>query len=121
MELLRVAGMVRDTPVWHGLLGEISRAEELRLFGVPGWRTVWRDIIGRWSSATANGRDKTPVESKRSAEASSVISAYLSDQEGMRTVRFSNVGAPAPGPESRVTANRDFMRERVMETLRGRL
>jgi len=142
MEILRVAGMVRDTPVWHGLLGEISRAEELRLFGVPGWRTVWRDIIGRWSSATANGRNKNPVESKRSPDAASVISAYLSDQAGMRTVRFSNVGAGSVGQvnigaerlatirsgsplaqacERRGSVNTGAMRARVIETLRGRL
>lgn len=128
-DILTVSARIRENPMWHSLLGEVSRAEELRLFGVRGWRTVWRDIIGRWRSETCNGTDYTPVESRRSAEAAKVVNAYLSDPESMRSVRFGpqtvqDAEAPVfparklPKPAS-VDA-RKSLRERVALSLRRR-
>ena len=79
---------IRSTPEWNGLLGEVSRAEELRLFGVPGWRVVWSDIVMRWSDATRNGSDKVPVRSARSKESARIVDAYVSNPDSVRTVRF---------------------------------
>ena len=79
---------IRSTPEWNGILGEISRAEELRLFGVIGWRVVWSDIVMRWSEATRNGVDKVPVRSERSKESARIVDAYVSNPDSMRTVRF---------------------------------
>jgi hypothetical protein len=79
---------IRSTPEWNGLLGEVSRAEELRLFGVPGWRVVWSDIVMRWSDATRNGSDKVPVRSAKSKEAARIVDAYVSNPDSVRTVRF---------------------------------
>ena len=59
------------------LLGDVSRAEEMRLLGVPGWRIVWYDIIDRLESSSP---------SKMSDEAMSVVERYLSNPEAMRAV-----------------------------------
>jgi hypothetical protein len=87
-DILSVSARIRENPMWHSMLGEVSRAEELRLFGVRGWRTVWRDIIERWKSATCNGTDYVPVETRRSVESAKVVNAYMTDPESMRSVRF---------------------------------
>lgn len=128
-DILTVSARIRENPMWHSLLGEVSRAEELRLFGVRGWRTVWRDIIARWRSETCNGSDYTPVETRRSAEAAKVVNAYLSNPESMRSVRFGpqtvqDAAAPVfparhlPKPASVET--RKSLRERVALSLRRR-
>jgi len=88
-ELHDVMRQVRDRPSCGPFLGEISRAEELRLFGVRGWRTVWRDIVRRWRMATKDGEEEAREVEKRSEKASDVVSRYMSDPESMRTVRFS--------------------------------
>ena len=126
-DILSVSARIRENPMWHSMLGEVSRAEELRLFGVRGWRTVWRDIIERWRSATCNGTDYVPVESRRSLESAKVVSAYMSDPESMRSVRFGpqtiqDAEAPVfpvrklPSPASSET--RKTLRERVLQSLR---
>ena len=81
-----VTSEVRSRPEWHGILGEISRAEEMRLFEVKGWRVVWRDIISRWRSADGGMK----ALGARSAEASEVVGKYLSNPDSMRTVRFGS-------------------------------
>lgn len=86
--LLSVMASIRDNPVWNSLLGEVSRAEELRLFGVVGWRTVWRDIVRRWSDETKSGSENKPVTSRRSEEASRIVNRYISDPDSVRTVRY---------------------------------
>lgn len=83
---------IRSTPEWNGLLGEVSRAEELRLFCVSGWRIVWSDIVNRWSDETRGGVDKVPVRSARSKEASAIVNSYISNPDSMRTVRFGISG-----------------------------
>jgi|GEM_PF-6053419 len=126
-EILDLISRVRNTPTWHGLLGEISRAEELRLFGVIGWRTVWSDIIARWKESTCCGKDILPVAGKRSESAARVIQSYLQNPDGCRTVRFGpqNVqtkqalqipGRQLPRPAS--ISVRDALRERIRTTLR---
>lgn len=90
-----VSRRIWETPAWNGLISEVSRAEELRLFGVRGWRVVWNDILGRWRAATRNGADPVAVDAPRGAEASSVVNRYLSDPESLRTVRFGAARAPA--------------------------
>ena len=128
-DILAVSSRIRENPMWHSLLGEVSRAEELRLFGVRGWRTVWRDIIERWRNATCNGSDYTPVETRRSADAAKVVNAYMSDPESMRSVRFGpqtvqDAERPVfptrqlPKPASSDT--RKSLRERVLQSLRRR-
>lgn len=102
-ELHEVMRRVRDNPTWNTLLGEVSRAEELRLFGVRGWRIVWRDIVRRWRTSTHDGADDARVEEGRSEEASGVVSRYMSDPDAMRTVRF---GAAANGAASRSAGRR---------------
>ena len=129
-EILEVTSKARDTSSWNGLLGEISRAEELRLFGVRGWRTVWRDIARRWRSDTRDGKDKSAVTSKRSDEASKVIERYMSDPDGMRTVRFGPKGhglsratpsfgrqMPRKAPDEVVST----LRDRIRSSLRDRI
>lgn len=86
--ILDVSAKIRDNPVWNPLLVETSRAEELRLFGVKGWRAVWEDIIGRWERGTQCGGRKVPVSEPRSKQASSVVNAYMDNPESMRTLRF---------------------------------
>ena len=128
-ELTEVQGVlarIRETPTWNSLLGETSRAEELRLFGVRGWRTVWRDIIARWREATQDGATLFSVTKPRSAEAAKIITAYMSDPESMRTIRFGSV---APKPAAQVSprqalqasdSDRMALHGRVLASLRGR-
>jgi hypothetical protein len=87
-ELLDVMSRVRKEPTWHNLLGEVSLAEELRLFGVGGWRIVWRDLISRWNAATGRGALVAPVNAGRSPEAAAIIAAYTASPEQMRTIRY---------------------------------
>ena len=122
-EVNHVLEMVRSDPVWVGLLGEMSRAEEMRLFGVRGWRTVWRDIIERWRSCTKNGEEHVKVQVPRSPGASNVIMAYMSNPEALRTVRFGSHPQPPRGQPSKTirqeqTQDNESMRRRVRESLR---
>ena len=95
MSELKVAmAKIRDNPIWANLMGEVSRAEELRLFGVRGWRIVWRDILSRWAFATRFGEDSAHVQSNRSDKASAVMNMYMSDPDSLRTRRFG-VSQPA--------------------------
>lgn len=89
--LLNVMSKIRQTPEWNNLLGEVALSEELRLFGVRGWRVVWNDLISRWSSATNNGANVVPIETDRSEDASRVISAYVDNPEAMRTISFGSL------------------------------
>lgn len=73
--------------IWPGLAGEVSRAEELRLFGVRGWRTVWEDIVRRWKEVTGGPDAEKLTVSPRSDAAESVIKAYTSAPDETRTVR----------------------------------
>lgn len=113
---------VRDNPTWHSLLGEISRAEELRLFGVRGWRTVWNDIQARWQAATCNGTDNSPVTQPRSEAAKAVVNAYIQNPNALRTVSF---GPQAPDEPTKVwVQGRQLVRTAAPETreaLRARI
>ena len=119
---------VRDNPTWHALLGEISRAEELRLFGVRGWRTVWNDIQKRWRDETCNGTSNTPVTQPRSDAAKDVVNAYIQDPNSLRTVRFGpqtpdepikvwNKGRQVVRPASNV--ERAALHDRIRMSLHG--
>lgn len=128
-EILDVTARIRENPAWHSLLGEVSRAEELRLFGVRGWRTVWRDIITRWRDATCNGTDFAPVESRRSEAAARVVNAYISNPDSMRTVRFGIQPGNIPEkvlfpvrqlPRPASVSERESLRDKVRSSLRGR-
>ena len=113
---------VRDNPTWHALLGEISRAEELRLFGVRGWRTVWNDIQARWRAETCNGTDNAPVTQPRSDAARAVVNAYIQNPNSLRTVRF---GPQTPDEPTKVwVQGRQLVRPaapEAREALRARI
>lgn len=112
-DILRTTASVRDNSLLHPLLGEISRAEELRLFGVKGWRVVWNDIIRRWRKST-DGRMSDPMMSPRSQAASEVVLSYLANPDKMRTVRFGQADdAKAADPNAQ-------LRDRVRTSLLGR-
>lgn len=108
-EIIEVSSNVRANPELGCLLGEISRAEELRLFGVRGWRIVWRDIVMRFDSA-GKGIGTNDLE-PRSKEAQDVVNAYISNPEAMSTVTFDLNSHLQP-------SSRDRMRERVRASLR---
>lgn len=86
--ILGVMSQIRSNVVWHNLLGEVSRAEEMRLFCARGWRTVWNDIIKRWSEATCNGSDRVPVDTSKSKEAKAALDAYISNPNATRTATY---------------------------------
>jgi len=125
-EISRMSSKIRDNPIWNGLLGEVSRAEELRLFGVRGWRTVWNDIIFRWDNATDGGRNNMPVTEPRSGAAEDIIRKYLSNPDSMRTKRFGTGRAsrtvpsfgrqmPRQAPEAAMAS----LRRRARSALQG--
>lgn len=106
-EIIEVTSNVKMNSSWNGLMGEISRAEELRLFGVRGWRVVWRDIISRIDAA-GNARDNIP---ERSKEAQDIVNAYISNPGAMRTTTF--------GPQAyRPQTPKESFRDRVRASLR---
>lgn len=125
-----IIARVRDTPVWNGLLHEISRAEELRLFGVRGWRVVWGDIQRRWRTDTFNGADPAPVSSARSAEATRILEAYGSNPDPMGDVRSGTPGGahepdavpanPRPASGAPVSAEARASLRRMVDGLRAR-
>lgn len=125
-EVHGVVASVRDMPAWSPLLGEVSRAEELRLFGVRGWRTVWKDIISRWREATHDGAAMFPVERQKSADACRVVADYMSDPESVRTIRFGSAASKtsaqtACGKSSQASdSDRMALHGRVLASLRGR-
>ncbi len=84
-EIMNVFGRIRSNDTWKNLLGEVSMAEEMRLFRCDGWRIVWRDIISRWSEATRNGElhDKK-ITSKKSKASADAISSYVEFRKGLR-------------------------------------
>jgi len=98
-EIIEITSDIRGNSDMDSLLSEISRAEELRLFGVKGWRIVWRDIVSRYDTARAS---LTSV-AERSDAAKEVVEAYLADPNGMRTVTFGlqGTGTAASGGEWR--------------------
>lgn len=108
-KMLDISSKVRENDNLKGLVGEISRAEELRLFGVRGWRVVWRDIAARFRSAEC-GQDGVGV---RSREAQDIVDAYISNPEAMRTASFDLRTGHG-------TQSRDEMREKVRVSLRTR-
>lgn len=114
-EVSLALAQIRDDVSLNALAGEASRAEELRLFGVRGWRTVWCDIIDRIKSGDVG---------KRSDEAAAIVNSYLSNPDAMRTVRFGpSVNAEAKPPvsysvgrprrEDASAGARDSLRERI--------
>lgn len=109
--------------MWPGLAGEISRAEELRLFGVRGWRTVWSDIVRRWKEATYAAKDAVRPISPRSEAADAVIKAYTSapgEARNLKLWRGSDVSRryatsfgrqlPRPAPDTVMGRLRDKIR-----------
>ena len=112
-EIMGVASRIREEPAWSPLLGEVSRAEEMRLFGVRGWRVVWRDLISRWRVATHDGVDIVPVDEPRGPEASKTVQDYRANPSRMRTVRFGAGAAPS--------SIMDPLRDRVRQSLKGRM
>lgn len=131
-EILNVMSRVRQEPVWHNMLGEVSLAEEMRLFGVRGWRIVWRDIIARWATATSRGAVAVPVIATRSPDAESIVMGYTNNPEAMRTIRYGVVGNVRQATDSRgrrvvhgkvgarANATKEEALARVRESLRGR-
>lgn len=110
-QILGVMSRIRQNPAWHGMLHEVSRAEELRLFGVKGWRIVWDDIVERWKADTDNGQNPVVVRTPRSEDASAVLNAYASSPQSMRTVSFGPAANPSrqlprPDPDKIVLRNR---------------
>lgn len=99
---------IKSDKEWDGLLSEVSRAEELRIFCVKGWRTVWNDIIERWESATP---------APRSDAASKILDAYSSNPMAMRTSRFNKNAEAKPSPDVR---NPGMMRTSIRDALRRR-
>ena len=83
--IIDVMSAIRKNPEWSDLLGEVSRAEELRMLGVYGWRVVWSDLISRWERDTNHGLWNKPVSSVRSPDATKVVEAYISGPR--RTLR----------------------------------
>ena len=113
-KISKVSHEIRNNPIWNTLLGEVSMAEELRLFGVCGWRIVWNDIISRWSNCTRDGADIVQITINRSDEASRILDAYKADPTSMRKLRFFVPGPPArryPCPST--DSNRSLLRRRV--------
>lgn len=127
-EILNIMSRVRKEPTWHKLLGEVSLAEELRLFGVEGWRVVWYDLISRWNAATGRGAVVVPVSAGRSPEAEAIIATYTARPEQMRTIRYNE--SDLQGRNITTTRNRqslvapvvskDISLARVKELLRER-
>ena len=105
-KIVSMFSKVRDNPMWHNLLHEISMAEELRLFGVSGWRVVWSDIMDRWSKHTSDGASNASVPSARSREASEVIASYMNNPESVRTVRFGVVAQETYRNQATVAPNK---------------
>jgi hypothetical protein len=128
-ELLDVMSRVRKEPTWHKLLGEVSMAEELRLFGVEGWRIVWYDLISRWNAATGRGAIVMPVQAGRSPEAEAIIAAYTVRPAQMRTIRYNesdhqvrkintvkhrqSLTTPEASKEASLARARELLRERL--------
>ena len=112
-EIMGVASRIREEPAWSPLLGEVSRAEEMRLFGVRGWRVVWRDLISRWRVATHDGADIVQVDEPRGPEASKIVQDYRANPSQMRTVRFGAGAAPS--------SIIDPLRDRVRQSLKRRM
>lgn len=80
-EIMEVARRIRLVPSLAFMRGDLSRAEELRLYGVRGWRTVWRDLVKRYNEATSvTGRIPEPG-CEMSDDARRVISDYKSRAE----------------------------------------
>lgn len=91
-ELLKIQSLlslIKNHSEWSALLGEISRAEELRLLGVAGWRVVWYDIIARWKLDTGDGTDFTPIVGKRSKDAELIIKTYIENQQKSQNASFA--------------------------------
>lgn len=107
-KIREVTGMARSDVALNWLLGDISRAEELRLFGVKGWRTVWRDIVSRCERGG---------KARMSGPALAVLNAYMANPNSMRTIKFG-ISATAPAPASDDT--RRHLREKVGAALRRR-
>ena len=121
-EIAEVSREIRSSVSWPSLLAEVSRAEELRLFGVKGWRVVWRDIARRWNDATEGGKAYAEVLGRRSDAASKVLSDYMSNPESMKTRHPSHGKRPDAG--NRVCFGRNApstAAEEVMDPLRGRI
>ena len=87
------------------MLSDVSRAEELRIFCVRGWRAVWNDIIDRWESATP---------APRSEKASKILDRYAADPSSMRRGPVSVVRR-----EKVVTGHYDD-RSNIIDALRRR-
>lgn len=128
-EILDVMSKVRKEEMWHSLLWEVSLAEELRLFGVRGWRVVWRDIISRWSEATGGGSHVVPVTTAMSKDATAIADAYRIDPESMRAIRYgssasrTSQSAKIDKPAKRIIIDpsRDQYLTKVRASLRERL
>ena len=126
-EILDAMSRIRKEPTWHGLLWEVSLAEELRLFGVGGWRTVWRDIIDRWAEATGKGEHVVQVSAERSNESAAIVNAYMANPDAMRTIRYGRSSQqprnePAkPKKQIVVDPSREECLSKVRASLRERL
>lgn len=130
--ILSVMSCIRKTSEWRNLLGDVTLAEELRLFGVHGWRIVWNDIISRWSDATANGSIVVPVTADRSEGAERIIGMYTEDPEAMRTITYGKSVLKATRSKPSATVIRQLPRpqqdqskamalDRVRSALRNRV
>lgn len=113
--IINVMRRIRQNPAWHGMLHEVAKAEELRLFGVMGWRIVWRDIIERWRRDTNSGCDAVPVKTSKSDDAAAILKKYSDNPLSMRTISFNQSDnrnrqlsrqLPRPDPDKIILRNR---------------
>lgn len=85
--------MIRAESGMHWLLGDVAKAEEMRIYCADGWRTVWKDIIERLESG---------VQSQMGADAKRILDSYAANPAAMRTVKFAE--RPKTRPTEKVQA-----------------
>lgn len=112
-EIQAIVRRILDTPVWHGLSGEIAKAEEMRLYGARGRRVVWNDIMRRWADCTSSGASVRPIDAPRSPAAERILAMYAENPGSMRTRH--------PGRHSERLVDTASIRSRVRSLLRGRV
>ena len=108
-----VSNAVKRNPKWAGIRGEVSLAEEMRLFGASGWRVVWKDIVDRWRKDTDCGNDDVEVSSPRSEAASMAVENYTS----RRRVPGMGGAGPCSGRDDRPAS--EDTRAALHESLRA--
>ena len=85
IEICKTIVNVRTKAELRNLIQETTQAEELRFYGVPGWRTVWNDIV---VSVNQRSGFKSGSATKMSDEALSIVNRYKKNPTFVRTVSF---------------------------------